>query len=164
MPNKPPQALHRRLPTDKPYRNNLAQLLLRALYWVEDSMQNNYQRRGGTRLTRSQSLVMMHIGEGITRPSTIAERMGISRQAVHANIQELNRIGLIELVPDPGDRRATIATLSRKGKPSRVLAIQVMEDLEDELIRRLGKRDFAQFKCALEKDWGPPPLLESKDG
>lgn len=148
---------------DKPYKNNLAQLLLRALYWVEDGMHTNYHRRGGARLTHAQSLVMMNIGEGIRRPSAIAERLGISRQAVHNSVTELNRLGLIELVPDPHDGRATIATLSRKGEPSRLLAIQVLEDLEEELARRIGKREAGQLRRALEKDWGEVPVFSDGD-
>lgn len=143
----------------RPYRDNLAQLILRALYWVEDGMQTNYHRRGGAKLTHAQSLVMMNIGEGITRPSAIAERLGVSRQAVHASIRELNRLGLIDIVPDPEDGRATIATLNRKGEPARVLAIKVLEDLEEELARRIGKREVVQFRRALEKEWGEPPLF-----
>lgn len=144
------------------YRNNLAQLILRALYWVEDGMQANYERRGGSKLTHAQSLIMMNIGEGIRRPSAIAERLGVSRQAVHQSVTELNRLGLIELVPDPDDRRATVARLSKKGEPLRVLAIQVLEDLEIELARRIGKREVAQFRRALEKDWGDVPVLPQR--
>ena len=145
------------------YKNNLAQLILRALYWVEDGMQANYARRGGSKLTHAQSLVMMNIGEGIRRPSAIAERLGVSRQAVHQSVTELNRLGLIELVADPDDRRATIARLSKKGEPLRVLAIEVLEDLEAELARRIGKREVAQFRRALEKDWGETPVLSDRE-
>ncbi|WP_116367318.1 MarR family winged helix-turn-helix transcriptional regulator [Parahaliea mediterranea] len=145
------------------YKNNLAQLILRALYWVEDGMHTNYHRRGGVQLTHAQSLVMMNIGEGIRRPSAIAERLGVSRQAVHTSIRELDRLGLIDLVPDPDDGRATIATLNRKGEPARVLAIQVLEELEEELGRRIGKREVGQFRRALEKDWGAPPEFPLED-
>lgn len=160
MPRKPTEpAAPKADKKPQAYKNNLAQLILRALYWVEDGMHTNYHRRGGVQLTHAQSLVMMNIGEGIRRPSTIAERLGVSRQAVHTNIRELNRLGLIDLVPDPDDGRATIATLNRKGEPARVLAIQVLEELEEELARRIGKRDAAQFRRVLEKDWGEPPVF-----
>lgn len=147
-------------PQSSAHRTNLAQLILRALYWVEDGMQENYQRRGGSKLTHAQSLVMMNIGEGIRRPSAIAERLGVSRQAVHHCVTELSRMGLIDLVPDPDDGRATIATLSKKGEPNRLLAIQVLKDLEEELGRRIGKREVAQLRRALEKDWGDPAILD----
>lgn len=141
------------------YKTNLAQLILRALYWVEDGMQVNYHRQGGAKLTHAQSLVMMNIGEGIRRPSAIAERLGVSRQAVHNSIKELKQVGLIDLLPDPDDGRATIATLNRKGEPSRKLAIQVLDDLEEELGKRIGKREISEFRRALEKDWGQPPVF-----
>lgn len=141
---------------------NLAQLLLRALYWIEDGIEENYQRRGGDRLTRAQSLVMMNIGEGIRRPSAIAERLGISRQAVHQSMNGLVKLGLIELVPDPDDRRAVVASMSRKGEPMRMLAIEVLADLEKELGRRIGEREVATLRRVLEKDWGELAVLNQE--
>jgi len=45
----------------------------------------------------------------------------------------------------------------------RVLAIQVLEDLEAELAQRIGKREAAQFRRALEKDWGETPVLSERE-
>lgn len=139
---------------------NLDQLLLRAFYWMDESLQRNVQARGGPKVTHSQSMVILTIGEGIGRPSAIAERLGVSRQAVHQSLRELGKLNLVELVADPEDGRAKIARLSKRGLPTQVIARQVLIELEDELEQRIGKRARANLRKSLEADWGEPALLD----
>lgn len=141
-------------------KTNLDQLLLRAFYWMDESLQLNLRARGGPRVTHSQSMVILTLGEGIKRPSAIAERLGVSRQAVHQCLQELVRVGLVELVPDPEDGRAKIAKLSKQGKPVRLVANDVLFALEIELGKRIGKRNLENLRKALEQDWGDATALE----
>ena len=139
---------------------NLGQLVLRAFYWIDESLQRNLRTRGGPDVTHSQSMVMLTIGEGIKRPSAIAERLGVSRQAVHQCLRELTNVGLVALIPDPDDGRAKIARLSRQGEPLRIMATEILEELEMELSERIGKRRMINLREALEKDWGDPATLD----
>ena len=45
-----------------------------------------------------------------------ARRLGFSRQAIRRLTAEMQKDGLIELVPDPGDKRALILVLTDGGK------------------------------------------------
>ena len=143
-----------------PKNTNLDQLLLRAFYWMDESLQRNLRARGGPKVTHSQSMVILTIGEGIRRPSAIAERLGVSRQAVHQCLQELVKVGLVELVADPEDGRAKVARLSKQGMPVRIVANEVLLALETELGERIGKRNLNKLRSALEQDWGEPATLE----
>jgi len=143
-----------------PKNTNLDQLLLRAFYWMDESLQRNLRARGGPKVTHSQSMVILTIGEGIRRPSAIAERLGVSRQAVHQCLQELVKVGLVELVSDPEDGRAKLARLSKQGMPVRIVANEVLLALETELGERIGKRNLNKLRSALEQDWGEPATLE----
>lgn len=138
---------------------NMDQLLLRAFYWMDESLQRNIQARGGPKVTHSQSMVILTIGEGIGRPSAIAERLGVSRQAVHQSLRELGKLNLVELVADADDGRAKIARLSKRGLPTQAIARDVLDELEGELENRLGKRALSHLRKALEADWGEPALL-----
>ncbi len=140
--------------TKKSERTNLNQLIVRAFYWVDEGLQNNIQKKGGPVVTHSQSMIIMIIGEGITRPSAIAERLGVSRQAVHQSLRDLIKLGIVELVPDPDDGRAKLARLSRKGAPLQRRARKILDDLESELGSRIGRRRVQQLREALEQDWG----------
>ena len=141
---------------------NLGQLVLRAFYWIDESFQRNLQEQGGPRVTHAQSMVIMTIGEGIQRPSQIAERLGVTRQAVHQCLQELIRINLVELVVDPNDRRAKIARLSAQGEPVRKMASRIFAELERELATRMDRKEVQQFRKILERDWGPLPSLQTE--
>lgn len=144
----------------KDYNAHLDQLIVRAFYWMDDSLQANIRQRGGPKVSHSQSMVIMAIGEGITRPSAIAERLGVSRQAIHLSLRELIDIGLVELVPDPDDGRAKLAKLSKKGAPIQRMAYDILCELEDELGKRIGKRRVKALREALELNWGEPAILD----
>ncbi len=144
----------------KDYNAHLDQLIVRAFYWMDDSLQANIRQRGGPKVSHSQSMVIMAIGEGITRPSAIAERLGVSRQAIHLSLRELIDIGLVELVPDPEDGRAKLARLSKKGEPIQRMALNILHELEDELGKRIGKRRVKALREALELNWGEPAILD----
>lgn len=138
---------------------NLPQLLLRAFYWMDEGLQGNLRRLGGPEISHSQSMMILTIGEGIGRPSAIAERLGISRQAVHQALRILLDAGIIEMAPDPADARAKVARLSDSGRPLHRLAAQILEALELELARRIGAADAGALRAALEKPWGEPAEL-----
>ncbi len=139
---------------------NLDQLVVRAFYWMDEGLQQNIRRRGGPSITHSQSLIIMSIGEGISRPSAIAERLGVSRQAIHQSLRELINVGIVELVPDPDDGRAKLARLSKTGAPIQLMALEILAELEDKLAQRIGKRRLKQLREALELDWGEPVILD----
>ena len=146
--------------TDKNNDTNLDQLVVRAFYWMDEGLQQNIRKRGGPSITHSQSLIIMSIGEGITRPSAIAERLGVSRQAIHQSLRELINVKLVELVPDPDDGRAKLARLSKTGAPIQRMALEILGELEVKLGERIGKRRLSQLRTALEQDWGDPVVLE----
>lgn len=147
--------------SDKKRWANLDQLLLRAFYWMDEGLQRSLRSRGGPTVTHSQSMVILTVGEGIRRPVAIADRLGISRQAVHQCLQELVKLGLIALKEDPQDRRAKIASLSPMGAPIHAEALRILRQLEDELARRIGSEHVELLRAALEQDWGDPLNLES---
>lgn len=141
-------------------QTNLGQLIVRAFYWLDEGLQGNLQNQGGPEITHSQSMIMMLIGEGIRRPSAIAQRLGVTRQAVHQSLREMIDVGIVELVSDPEDGRAKIARLSRKGAPIHRKARKILDQLEAELSDRIGKRRVASLRASLERDWGDPAIFD----
>ena len=139
---------------------NLGQLIVRAFYWVDEGLLASLRSGGGPEVTHAQSMIIMMIGEDIRRPSAIAERLGVSRQAVHQSLRHLTDIGIVELVPDPEDGRAKLARLSRTGAPIHKRARSILDELEIELGKRIGARCVANLRDALERDWGDPVKLE----
>jgi DNA-binding MarR family transcriptional regulator len=136
-------------------QTNLGQLLLRAFRWFDESLIAALHAAGWPELTRAHSLVFAHLNPGGTRTAELARRAGISRQAVHQTVQELQRLGLVRLVPDPTNRSAKLVVPTDRGQASIRVAKATLTNLEDELAHRLGQDRVQALRQALEADWGP---------
>ena len=66
--------------------------LLRAYYWMDESLQNGLQRAGYRPRTRTQTMILIHISNGVTRAAELARALGVSRQAIQQQINELDPI------------------------------------------------------------------------
>jgi DNA-binding MarR family transcriptional regulator len=134
---------------------NLGQLLLRAFRWFDESLVNALHAAGWPEVTRAHSLVFAQLDATGTRTAEIARRAGVSRQAVHQTVRELQRLGLVELVPDPANRSAKLVLATDRGRQSTQVALATLAALEVELTQRLGERRVQALREALEADWGP---------
>ena len=90
--------------------------LLRAYYWMDESLQNGLQQAGYAPRTRTQTMILINISDGITRAAELARVLGVSRQAIQQQINELEREDLVTQIPDPNDRRAQRIFLTENGQ------------------------------------------------
>src|SRR3546814_2247291 len=98
-------------------------------------------------------MVMTNIVSGIVRPSDIARNLGVSRQAIHNTINQMVKLGIVELAPDPEDRRHVIVSLTATGAQMRQDAQRAMDQLADQLAERLGHDRFDALLATLEAAW-----------
>ncbi|MGH2918184.1 MAG: MarR family winged helix-turn-helix transcriptional regulator [Solirubrobacteraceae bacterium] len=83
------------------------------------------------------------------RVTTLAERAGMSRQAITYLIRELEGKGYLERHPDPSDRRATLVHLTERGEAAVREIRDSVRRLEDDWEDKLGSGRFAQFRSTL---------------
>ena len=133
-------------------------LLLRGYEWFDDNIQRIAGERGLPTLTRSESMLMIHLGDGVTRPTEIAKVMGVSRQAVHQTIAGLARKQVLELVPDPSDGRAKILRFRADAADLRDEIVSLQHELESILAERIGVEEVDMMRHALNADWGKPNI------
>src|SRR6185295_7105488 len=67
------------------------------------------------------------------RRVTIADRLGVTKQAVSQWISELEEMKVVELVPDPDDARAKRVRFTRRGLEGIHHGLTVLRGIEDEL-------------------------------
>lgn len=134
----------------------LARLLLERFKWFESGLLRRLSEAGYPGLGVSHSAIFAVLDAEGTRPAEIARRVGVTRQSAHQTIHELVDMGLVELVPDPGDGRASIARLTDAGREHVKVARGIFRDLESVLERRIGKRGTEALRRSLSVDWGPP--------
>ena len=137
--------------------------LLRGFYWFDEGLQNYLQARGWPVVTRPQSMVMANLVLGVRRPSDIARNMGVSRQAIHATINQMVELGIVELVDDPSNGRVKVIAPTKMGETMRVDAQASMILMGEELGRRLGKANFLKTAHLLHEDWGPAMTFTAED-
>lgn len=131
--------------------------LLQGFFWFDDGLQAHLQAHGWTEVTRPESMVMTNVVVGVQKPSQIARNLGVSRQSVHATINQMVAKGILELADDPEDGRAKIVVLSEVGQRMRQDANQAMAQMVEQLRQRIGARNVDNLIKAFAADWGEPP-------
>lgn len=134
--------------------NQLIIALFQRFCWLDEGLQARLRDRGWPGVSRPQSMVMTNIVSGIVRPSDIARNLGVSRQAIHSTISQMVRLGMVELIPDPDDRRHMLVSLTEAGTRMRLDAQRSMDALSDQLAAKLGRDRFDELLATLETDWG----------
>ena len=130
--------------------------LLQGFYWFDEGLQNYLRSKGWPAVTRPQSMVMANVVLGFRRPSDIARNMDVSRQAIHATINQMVKLGILALTDDATNRRVKLLTLTPLGERMRVDAQQAMVVMSDELGRRVGRPQLLKTAHLLHGDWGAP--------
>ena len=128
--------------------------LLNAVYWIDESLQVSLTEAGYERVSRTWSMIFLNIANGVTRPIKIAANVGVSRQAMHKTLEEMQSKGLVEIYPDPNDKRATAVRFSARATALQLAAIEALQHIEGQLVYRIGKKRLTALKDALGADWG----------
>jgi DNA-binding MarR family transcriptional regulator len=83
--------------------------------------------------------------------SLLAERMGLTKQAVQQSLDQLEKLALIRREPDPVDKRAKYVVLTEAG----LFALETRRDAEKEaeklLKDALGKKAVKELSKGLRK-------------
>ncbi|MBO9694658.1 MAG: winged helix-turn-helix transcriptional regulator [Sphingopyxis sp.] len=134
--------------------NQLIIALFQRFCWLDEGLQARLHDHGWPDVNRPQSMVMTNIVSGVVRPSDIARNLGVSRQAIHSTINQMVKLGIVQLDVDPGDRRHMIVSLTDLGARMRKDAQRSMDALTAQIAARLGQDKFDALLAALEADWG----------
>lgn len=90
------------------------------------------------------------------RPGILAERAGMSKQAMNRILGSLEELGYLVRSDDPAEGRARIVKFTKRGHAAFAKAIDVLRQIEKEWRAELGFRDFAQLKKLLFRVWESP--------
>ena len=104
--------------------------------------------------------MLAHIDSEGTRLSTLADRAAMSRPAMLQLVDELESKGYVKREPDPYDRRAKLIVPTEKGRDQISVAIEVAEDLEQQLRDLLGRQRYRvlrQVLINLQAHYGTEP-------
>lgn len=100
--------------------------------------------------------VLQFPGPDGVRPGMLAERAGMSKQAMNQLLGSLETLGYLARSDVPGERRARIVRLTKRGRAAYAKIHEILREIEREWIAELGPKDFDQLKRLLFRVWESP--------
>jgi len=100
--------------------------------------------------------VLQFPGPDRVRPGTLAERAGMSKQAMNQLLRSLESLGYIVRSDAPEEGRGRIIRLTKRGRAAYSKVHDILRDIEREWIAELGRERFAQLKELLFRVWKSP--------
>jgi DNA-binding MarR family transcriptional regulator len=130
---------------------NLGVLLFVAYRAMEQQVFDALAAAGYDDLTVAQSRVFQRIAPGGSRVTALAEQAQITKQSAGFLVDQLERAGYVERVPDPSDARARLVRVAARGASAIPVAAAVVADVEAQWASHLGPRTMDQLRNALTR-------------
>ena len=140
-PDPPPAALG---------RDDLGFLLAKATQRWNELLAEHFAAAGfgEVRPAYGSALLPLYEEDGL-RMGELARRSRLSKQTLTELVRRLERDGLVERRPDPGDGRASIVFLTARSRAFEPVALGVLRHLDRLVRRRLDPERLAALKAAL---------------
>jgi DNA-binding MarR family transcriptional regulator len=145
-------ALYRGLRRDKrhPWRNeNLGRLLLVAVDNWQNALVRGLQEAGFKDFRSTHMNLLRHIDMGGTRITEIADRAGVTKQAIGKLIVACEKRGLVRTIADPTDGRAKVVLFTRQSREVILAERSVIRRIDEQLRHRLGASALASLRTSL---------------
>jgi DNA-binding MarR family transcriptional regulator len=105
---------------------------------LTDRTLERLHQRGHTPLRVSHGYLFQHLIDGPVGVSELAERLGVTQQAVSKTAAELSAAGYVERMPDATDGRVRRIALTERGHAAVRDTREVRAELVGELADKLG--------------------------
>jgi DNA-binding MarR family transcriptional regulator len=100
--------------------------------------------------------VLRFPGPDGVRPGILAERAGMSKQAMNQLLHSLQTLGYLIRSDEPHQGRARIVRLTKRGHAAYAMIHDILRDIEREWSDQLGPKPFRQLKDLLLRVWQSP--------
>ena len=107
-------------------------------------------------LSMPHMAVLQFPGPDGVRPGALAERAGISKQAMNRLLQSLEELDYIVRSDAPDEGRARVVRFTKRGRAAYLKILGILGDIEQEWSAELGSKDFGQLKELLFRVWESP--------
>lgn len=118
--------------------DNTAALLRDAFAAIDRIVPRRLADRGHGAVRVAHGVVFQHLDEAGSTVSTLAQRAGMTKQAMAALVQYLEGHGYLHREPDPTDGRAKRVRLTPRGREVIAIARGLVPELEGRLVKALG--------------------------
>ena len=135
---------------EKPFGPPLIGALLRVPWEaVRRRMLELLHERGFDDFDAAYLNVFQYPGPQGARPSELAARLGMSKQALNYLLGELERLGYLERRPDPDDLRSKRVALTPRGASAIDVIREAVGEVEAAWAQQLGPERFGRLRGLL---------------
>ena len=129
---------------------NVARGLLTATRAHAAAVVARLAQRGYVDFPFASASLLWLLDEGGTRSTTLAQRAGVSKQAMSQQVKQMEREGYLEQVPDLSDTRAKVVRMTPRGKSVKAACAEVREELNHAIANLVGKEKAREMEAHLD--------------
>jgi DNA-binding MarR family transcriptional regulator len=116
---------------------------------VQRRMLERLHERGFEDLDAAHLTVFQYPGPQGARPSELAARLGVTKQALNYLLGQLERLDYLQRTPDPDDLRSKRVALTDRGAGAIAVIREAVGEVETAWAQQLGAQRFAQLRALL---------------
>lgn len=128
---------------------HLGNLLRDPYLLMNERVQAALAEAGFSDLTFAHTQMATHISDEGSRITELAQRAQLTKPSVVYLVDELQRLGYVERVPDPTDRRAKLVRPTARGLDAQELGRTTVRSIEREWRKLLGKKRMKALQSGL---------------
>ncbi len=106
---------------------------------------------GHPTIRQGHGCVFRFVDEDGSRLTDLAERSGLTKQAVGEVVADLEQLGYVERAPDPEDGRAKLIKLTARGADALDTGRAIFAEMERDWAERFGAERLAVMRELLEE-------------
>lgn len=132
-------------------REHIGRLLQRANRMFSERATELLRARGHRALSLAHTTLLSYLDLEGTRITVLAERAGMTKQAMGQLVAELEDQGYLVRAPDPTDRRASLVRFTDAGWRFLRDAAEIKREIQAEYAAILGEERLAELRDSLER-------------
>lgn len=138
-------------------------LLAAAFRGLIDSLHAELEARGHGQARPVHGFALQAIGPGGATVSELGRRLGVTKQAAAKTAAGLEELGYVTRRPSDRDARATVLTVTARGREMLGLSAEIFERLRGDWVRLLGAEQVAAIEDGLAEIAGGAGLAKVGD-
>ena len=128
---------------------SVSQLLFRCARLLNDRALMGLRAQSGKPIRAAHTTLFPHIDLDGTRATVLAERLGVSKQAIGPLIDELEAWGFLERVPDPSDGRAKLVRFASAPGHTLLDGVRGLGEVDAQMRALIGESGFEELHQTL---------------
>ena len=130
---------------------SLGNLLRDPALTINELVSERLAELGYDGLRTAHGAIGQHIADRGSRVTELAQLAQVSKPTVVYLVNDLERLGYVERVPDPSDGRAKLVRLTERGVRAQRTGTEIVAQIEQDWSELLGERDYATLRELLRR-------------